>query len=1181
MDDLAKLDLGFGLSFGDLYERAGLQKLDAAFAANLAGADADLAARLAAARKAPDALERSDESDLISDLAPHLESFIATLFGIEKEVAALVGAHDELAPIYRVKREFVRRQALKGAKAEELDALDIAPIAAKIEAVIGGAITDLSFARAVEKLQAAQEAGDESAGELLTEAKTYAAWATLSNAGKEKHAGAILFTAAGKIDRNRMIGHLHTAERDGQVVHSLPEGHLRQRNGFELTDCGGDLNFALDQANYCIWCHKQGKDSCSKGLRERKPAEGKDKPDFQVSEQGVRLAGCPLEEKISEFQLAKSEGHPLGAFAIITIDNPMVAGTGHRICNDCVKSCIYQKQDPVNIPQVETRTMKDVLSLPWGFEIYSLLTRWNPLNIARPLPLADSGKKVLVVGMGPAGYTLAHYLINSGHTVVGIDGLKIEPLPEDLTGVTREGKRVAFRPVHDIESELFENLDERVLAGFGGVAEYGITVRWDKNFLKVIRLLLERRAQFALFDGIRFGGTISVEDAWKYGFDHVAMATGAGRPTLLNIPNGMARGVRTASDFLMGLQLTGAAKKDSIANLQLRLPIVVIGGGLTAVDTATESLAYYVRHVEKFLGRYERLSAAGSEIELRANWSDEEVETADEWLLHARAIRTERERAEAAGQTADIGRLLRGWGGATVAYRKRLIDAPAYRLNHEEVEKALEEGIFISECVDPKAIEIDRFGHVSGLRLARQVENEDGKWTEGEIITAPARAVFVAAGTQPNTVLAREEKGLFRLDGKYFQPCDTDGNPVEAEWSHSKPADPAVLLARNPQGRFMSFFGDLHPSFFGNVVKAMASAKQGYPTVNKVLENTKASASEDGPAFFARLYGELRPAVVRVERLTPNIVEVVMRAPASARNFKPGQFFRVQNYEKNAIDVGHTKLAMEGLALTGAWVDREKGLIAVIVLEMGGSSNLCTQLKPGEPVVLMGPTGGPTEIPQGETVLLVGGGLGNAVLFSIGQAMRQAGCKVLYFAGYKKRHDLYKVDDIENASDLIVWCCDEADVPQPRRPQDRAFHGNIVQAIRAYGEGEFGEQPIPLGDVDRIIAIGSDKMMAAVAAARKAELSHLLKADHFAIGSINSPMQCMMKEICAQCVQPHTDPVTGKKSFVFTCFEQDQPLDRVDWGGLAERLKQNSVSEKVTANWIRYCLQNQPAQAAE
>ena len=98
---------------------------------------------------------------------------------------------------------------------------------------------------------------------------------------------------------------------------------------------------------------------------------------------------------------------------------------------------------------------------------------------------------------------------------------------------------------------------------------------------------------------------------------------------------------------------------------------------------------------------------------------------------------------------------------------------------------------------------------------------------------------------------------------------------------------------------------------------------------------------------------------------------------------------------------------MEGLALTGAWVDREKGLLSTIVLEMGGSSSLCMLLKPGEPVILMGPTGAPTEITSGETVVLVGGGLGNAVLFSIGQAMRgrQQG---LYFAGYKSMADRYK-----------------------------------------------------------------------------------------------------------------------------------------------------------------------------
>ena len=80
---------------------------------------------------------------------------------------------------------------------------------------------------------------------------------------------------------------------------------------------------------------------------------------------------------------------------------------------------------------METRTLRDVLELPWGFGIYSLLTRWNPLDLTRPLPRPASGRKVLVAGMGPAGYTLAHHLLNDGHAVVGVDGLKIEPLPAD------------------------------------------------------------------------------------------------------------------------------------------------------------------------------------------------------------------------------------------------------------------------------------------------------------------------------------------------------------------------------------------------------------------------------------------------------------------------------------------------------------------------------------------------------------------------------------------------------------------------------------------------------------------------------------------------------------------------------------------------------------------------------
>ena len=86
-------------------------------------------------------------------------------------------------------------------------------------------------------------------------------------------------------------------------------------------------------------------------------------------------------------------------------------------------------------------------------------------------------------------------------------------------------------------------------------------------------------------------------------------------------------------------------------------------------------------------------------------------------------------------------------------------------------------------------------------------------------------------------------------------------------------------------------------------------------------------------------------------------------------------------------------------------------------------------------------------------MLLIGGGLGNAVLFSIGQAMKANGCKVIYFAGYKRIIDRYKTAEIERAADVIVWCCDEAPGFLADRPQDLAFVGNIVEAIDAYGLG--------------------------------------------------------------------------------------------------------------------------------
>ena len=116
---------------------------------------------------------------------------------------------------------------------------------------------------------------------------------------------------------------------------------------------------------------------------------------------------------------------------------------------------------------------------------------------------------------------------------------------------------------------------------------------------------------------------------------------------------------------------------------------------------------------------------------------------------------------------------------STIAYRRRLIDSPSYTLNHEEVEKALEEGIRFAEGLTPLRVDVDRTGTPRAARVGAQ-RGEDGDWNEIGAVELPARTILIAAGTQPNTVLAREDAAHFMLDGNYFQAVDEDGKPVEA-----------------------------------------------------------------------------------------------------------------------------------------------------------------------------------------------------------------------------------------------------------------------------------------------------------------------------------------------------------------------------------------------------------------
>jgi hypothetical protein len=297
------LKFAFGLTFPDLYASEGLARVDASFLAFLRAADAGLAERLAAARADKGALDRGDESALLIAIAPHLEDFVALLFGVEAEVAALQEAQHELAPLYACKRQVVQRKAMNKYKADEAAGFDSHALRAELETrlrtPLEGLAGELAFARAV-GVWSADEAAHSDDIDL---ALRYAAWAAHTPAGKAWHRSGVLFKAPRKLDYLRLIPveHEHQAGIDS---FRLPNDHLRRRDGFALTDAGTDLAGGLDQANYCIWCHEQQKDSCSSGLREKKTSDG-GAPPFKRSPFGVpqNMDPAELQKALGDFQL--------------------------------------------------------------------------------------------------------------------------------------------------------------------------------------------------------------------------------------------------------------------------------------------------------------------------------------------------------------------------------------------------------------------------------------------------------------------------------------------------------------------------------------------------------------------------------------------------------------------------------------------------------------------------------------------------------------------------------------------------------------------------------------------------------------------------------------------------------------------------------------------------------------
>ena len=192
------MNLGFRLRFNDLYEREGLLRVDAAFLAFLREADGAVHERLVAARAKPPSTH--EEADLLVALAPHVDDFLARLFGIEAQAQALAERHNELAPLYSVKRLFVQRRALHKVKPEELK--DYRP--AKIH-------DELEFARQVSAwLQGRARACRRARRKRHATRRGR----PLTPEGKEKHRRGVLFKAPRKLDFMRLVP-VHTEAKAG------------------------------------------------------------------------------------------------------------------------------------------------------------------------------------------------------------------------------------------------------------------------------------------------------------------------------------------------------------------------------------------------------------------------------------------------------------------------------------------------------------------------------------------------------------------------------------------------------------------------------------------------------------------------------------------------------------------------------------------------------------------------------------------------------------------------------------------------------------------------------------------------------------------------------------------------------------------------------------------------------
>lgn len=1184
------LNLSVG-TYSDLHTLAGLETLDAEFLAFAKAYDPDSVALLLSMR-AKSSVDDVVYNYVILALAPVLERFLLMLFHVDTDRLAI--SYQDIAACMQLRKEFFLVVTKKHYQPEcrlsfeqvhdwlgRVSGYDEADVAQYAQHII-----TISDVEAQQRLRLWCYYVTQDAHLFAPVVHWYAAW------------------KPAKVTEMSV-----QAVKNADQTWSASQYQPLQRDHFALVDGAMSTEMVSVHNHYCVTCHNKKVDYCRSGFYQNKtrPEQG-----FRQDKHDETMHGCPIDQKISQMHWLKQKDFHLAALAAIMIDNPLCALTGHRICNDCMRSCIFQKQEPVDTPQVESRVLMDILQLPWGVEIYDLLIRWHPLRLTDYLPKADNQRKVAVMGLGPAGLGLIHHLSMQGCTVVGMDGAQIQPWPhEDV-----------MQPVYQF-SDINVPLEERAVLGFGGVSEYGITVRWNKNLLKLVYLSLLRRQRVSLLGNIRFGGSMTLDDCWTMGFDHVALALGAGLPKALDIPGSLAKGMRQANDFLMSLQLTGAYQQDTFAELSLHMPVVVIGGGLTAVDTATEAQAFYLQMTQLIQKRVRHLEHTMGKKNFWAAFSESESEKLRTWVTHGEAVIALRQAASNAGKDVDFTDLVSSWGGVSMVYRRAITQMRSYRQNAHELQSCLDQGIRLyTDCTPVRAvigddgsvaallclrrqldINVDDFvirttrfdasgwlwavdtamvvsrgmvvavtaaestvcvywkiSHVDDAKkhwvlepyqaqagieeqqvLAADVIRVQGVYTE---LRLPARAILVATGAVANVAYSYEYRDTLVRDSTYYAThaladdntallrCDETGADVRQIKGFFTNYDEA--------GKKVSFCGDLHPRYHGSVVKALASSQYATPHIMRAVMAQKPSSVLDGFDFVDAMCNRLHARCISLQVINKNYVYMKVHAPWLVQKALPGHLFKLSRVA-NAQYRDHD-MTTQAVAVKLCGVDKLQNTLDFIFATDDVASLWLAATQPGERLHCMGPTGvrlGMANTASDYLIMSDAQGLGVACFYA----------QYLRIHGHRPKLFAVGIDD-----DLQAFY----------REWSVAFarDDTIVTRACTFAMAEYKDVYERSSHV--CIQGGGDFVMRSYQSMQGAFKQHRPKI----VGAVHGPMQCMLKGICAQCLQWQIDPETLERTkAVYACSWQDQPLEMVDLDHLQSRENACDLQKKLYGLW--------------